>query len=43
MRARVLLIAAWFGVPPRLVLDLLTDDEVECLTVEALVNRAVRL
>ncbi len=40
MREKVKLLAKFFRCSPREVLGLLTDNETECLVVEALVNRA---
>lgn len=43
MRDRVRLIASWFGLPPRQIIGLLTEAEVECLAVEAMLSRAVKV
>lgn len=43
MKAYVRLLATWLGVDARTALSLLSDDEAECLAVEALCSRAVRL
>ncbi len=40
MREKVKLLAKFFRCSPREVIGLLSDDERECLGVEALVNRA---
>jgi len=43
MRDYVLTMARFFRLPPRRVLSLLTERELDCLAVEALLTRAVRL